>query len=226
MVLVPGGPFEMGSNNGNPDERPVHPVTLAAFYVDQHEVTNAQYRRCEEAGDCDTPGCLRPYEALDKADHPVVCVSWFQAKAYCEWRDARLPTEAEWEKAARGDDGPTYPWGEIITCQVANYGGTLKDNGCVGATSRVRAYPTGVSPYGVYDMGGNVWEWTADWYDSSYYGISPTENPLGPNKGSFKVMRGGSWHRYERHVRATYRNYYGPDSLEGDIGFRCVSAVP
>ncbi len=231
MVLVPAGPFEMGSNNGNPDERPVHPVTLAAFYIDQHEVTNGQYAQCVGKGVCQPPKWTQSYSrdsyygdpAFD--NYPVIGVNWEQARSYCEWRDGRLPTEAEWEKAARGEEGRTYPWGEIITCRVANYGGTKEDNGCVGDTSPVGAYPTGASPYGVYDLGGNVWEWTADWYDSRYYGISPGENPAGQNKSSFKVLRGGGWAYDAAYARATYRDSIVPDLQDSSIGFRCVGAA-
>jgi formylglycine-generating enzyme required for sulfatase activity len=175
MVLVPAGSFEMGSNNGFADERPVHDVSLAAFYIDQHEVTNEQYAQCVKAGQCERPPWEGSYThesyygnpQYDK--YPVIGITWGQAGAYCQWREARLPTEAEWEKAARGEAGHTYPWGESITCQVANYGGTKEAEGCVGDTTPVGAYPTGASPYGAYDMSGNVLEWTADWYDINYY---------------------------------------------------------
>jgi formylglycine-generating enzyme required for sulfatase activity len=153
-VWVEAGPFEMGSEEGDPDEQPVHTVTLDGFYIDTFEVTNAHFRQCVEAGTCQAPTTCDfgepTYEDETKEDHPVVCVSWNQAKTYCEWRDARLPTEAEWEKAARGTDGRTYPWGDGTECDNANYGG------CVGDTTKVGSYPAGVSPYGAYDMAGNV----------------------------------------------------------------------
>jgi formylglycine-generating enzyme required for sulfatase activity len=232
MVLVPAGSFEMGSNNGFADERPVHDVSLAAFYIDQHEVTNEQYAQCVEAGQCERPSWEGSYThdsyygnpEYDK--YPVIGITWGQAGAYCQWREARLPTEAEWEKAARGEEGHLYPWGEIITCQVANYGGTKEAEGCVGDATPVGAYPTGASPYGAYDMSGNVLEWTADWYDSNYYAKSPAENPPGPNSGSGKVLRGGSWIHPDNNVRAPYRIIGDPGNQSTLIGFRCGRSAP
>jgi formylglycine-generating enzyme required for sulfatase activity len=232
MVLVPAGPFQMGSNKGDPDERPVHAVTLAAFYIDQYEVTNGQYAQCVAAGRCEPPKWSQSYTRAsyysnpEYNNYPVFGVNWEQAQTYCEWREARLPTEAEWEKAARGDDGRTYPWGEIMTCRVANYGGTEESGGCMGDTSAAGAYPTGASPYGVYDMGGNLYEWIADWYDSNYYANSPAENPPGQNKGSFKVLRGGSWDYDASDARASYRTDSDPVNQSNDVGFRCVVAAP
>jgi serine/threonine-protein kinase len=222
MVLVPAGPFEMGSSQGRENEQPLHEVTLAAFYIDQYEVTNALYRRCVEAGACQKPGCLETYEAKTKKNHPVVCVNWDQAKTYCEWRGGRLPTEAEWEKAARGTDGRMYPWGD------APPDGTLLNfiNSKLFDTRSVGSYPKGVSFYGVYDMAGNVWEWVADWYDENYYSNSLPGNPPGPPTADYKILRGGSWYSNDNNVRATYRNYLTPDGQTDDTGFRCATVMP
>lgn len=143
-------------------------------------------------------------------------MDWNQAKTYCEWRGAQLLTEAQCEKAARGIDGRTYPWGEVIDCAKANYGN------CVGDTTEVGVYPTGKSPYGIYDMAGNVWEWTADWYSETYYQNSPSKNPLGPNSGLYRVLRGGTWGYVENHLRASARDFNSPDYIYKVIRFRCV----
>ncbi|MBI1878747.1 MAG: SUMF1/EgtB/PvdO family nonheme iron enzyme [Chloroflexi bacterium] len=223
IVLVPAGPFEMGSNSQS-DEQPVHEVTLAAFYIDQYEVTNAQYRRCVEAGGCELPGCYpypEAYEAETKKNYPVVCVSWYQAQKYCEWRGGRLPTEAEWEKAARGTDGRIWPWGDKPPDKTL-----LNFNRNVNDITSVGSYSNGISPYGAYDMAGNVWEWVADWYDEKYYSNSPAENPPGPLNGDRKVLRGGAWYDSGYVVRASYRYYSYPYEQPDVIGIRCVAAAP
>ncbi|GIK41437.1 MAG: hypothetical protein BroJett011_52700 [Chloroflexota bacterium] len=229
MVLVPAGPFEMGSNQGDNSEQPVHQVTLSAFYIDQYEVTNGQYAACVDAGACDSPadtssfGREGYYGNPEYADYPVIWVNWYQAKTYCAWRGGQLPTEAQWEKAARGTDGRTYPWGEDIDCERANY------ERCRDDTTPVGAYPAGVSPYGAYDMAGNVWEWVADWYDENYYSNLPSENPTGPkdeeNKSS-KVLRGGGWYYVASNARATYRYDITPDGQLNVVGFRCAADAP
>jgi len=167
MVIVAEGEFTMGSNDGSSDEQPIHQVYLDTYYIDKYEVTNVLYKVCVDAGVCNQPTTTSDYNNSQYVLHPVVYVNWNMAKEYCEWRDARLPTEAEWEKAARGTDGRTYPWGEGIDDTFANY------NQNVGDTTAVGDYPEGESPYGAYDMAGNVWEWVADLYDSDYYGKSP-----------------------------------------------------
>ncbi|MFZ5883520.1 MAG: SUMF1/EgtB/PvdO family nonheme iron enzyme [Chloroflexota bacterium] len=221
MRLVPAGEFPMGSEKGASDERPVHTVYLDAFYMDTYEVTNALYRACVQAGACTPPHQTTSYTPSsyygnpDFDDYPVIYVDWNMAKTYCEWRGARLPTEAEWEKAARGTDGRTYPWGEGIDCDKANY------YGCVGDTTKVGSYENGKSPYGPYDMAGNVWEWVADWYDENYYDRSPSRNPQGPSSGSSRVLRGGSWNYNDDNVRASFRHWLVPDLWSNYIGFRC-----
>jgi len=222
-VTVPAGEFIMGSEYGGDDERPVHTVYLNAFEVGKYEVTNEQYYQCAKAGVCSLPRKSN-YDITEYLDHPVVDVSWFDANTFCEWNDpnGRLPTEAEWEKAARGTDGRTYPWGEDVDCSFANYYG--KYNGsdyCSGDMTLVGDYPQGISPYGAYDMAGNVWEWVADWYDGSYYVSSPKTNPLGPESGDFRVLRGGSWYNLDNNLRSASRNWNNPSNSFNDIGFRC-----
>lgn len=226
MVLVPQGDFLMGSDQGEPDEQPPHNLFLDAFYIDKFEVTNRLYKACVDDVRCEPPRQTyffaespnRIYYGNSQYDHyPVVYVDWNMAKAYCEWRDARLPTEAEWEKAARGTTGNTYPWGQGLDCQKANY------QGCVNQTSEVGVFKNGVSPYGAYDMTGNVWEWVADWYADNYYSISPGNNPSGPISGQSRVLRGGSWPRFD--VTTYHRSNFAPTYNTFDIGFRCARAA-
>jgi formylglycine-generating enzyme required for sulfatase activity len=219
MRLVPAGEFTMGSNEGDSDEQPVHTVFLNSYYMDKYEVTNALYKACVDEDICTQPPNItsysrsRYYGGSAYVDYPVIYVDWSQANTYCEWRGARLPTEAEWEKAARGTDGRTYPWGEGIDCSRANY--------CEGDTTEVGSYESGVSPYGIYDMAGNVWEWVADWYDSGYYNNTPSSNPTGPSSGDYRVLRGGSWGDNESYLRAFYRLMNVPVNFSGNFGFRC-----
>jgi len=231
MVYVPAGEFLMGSTDAdsyaNDDEKPQHTVYLDAFWIDKTEVTNAQFRECVEAGACQAPASNGSssrdsyYGDSSFDNYPVIYVNWNQAKAYCEWAGGRLPTEAEWEKAARGTDGRKCPWGnQDPDCDRANYG-----SDCVGETSQVGNYPSGASPYGALDMAGNVWEWVADSYGDGYYAISPSNNPKGPDSGGFKVLRGGSWVSSPDDVRAAHRDVYAPDDLYHDIGFRCSAGA-
>jgi formylglycine-generating enzyme required for sulfatase activity len=195
----------------------VHTVYLDAFYIDRTEVTNAQYRACVEAGACSQPHDTGWYNDPNRAEHPVVYVDWNQANAYCRWAGKRLPTEAEWEKAARGTDGRTYPWGNSDPdCNKANYGD------CVGDKTAVGSYPAGASPYGALGMAGNVCEWVADWYDLGYYSQSPTRNPPGPDSGEERGLRGGSWVFLPGLCRNAVRGWAAPDDQHDVVGFRCA----
>jgi formylglycine-generating enzyme required for sulfatase activity len=191
------------------------------FWIMQTEVTNAQYKRCVEAGPCTEPATdpIEPgknrWNDTTYAEHPVTYVTWYQASAYAEWVGGRLPTEAEWEKGCRGTDARLYSWGDQAPdAQRLNY------NSNVGDTTPVRSYPPGAN--GLYDIVGNVWEWTADWYDETYYAQSPTANPEGPERGGFRTFRGGSWHT-GGNVRCAIRNRNYPVYGFNRVGFRVVS---
>jgi formylglycine-generating enzyme required for sulfatase activity len=220
MVFVLAGDFTMGSNDGSNDEKPAHTVYLDSFWIDKFEVTNAQWKKCMEAGTCREPVKSAMWEAY-YADplygtYPVLD-SWEYARKFCEWAGKRLPTEAEWEKAARGVDGRAYPWGNLFDQSKANSGRQQKD------TMPVGSFPEGASPYGVMDMAGNVWEWVADWYSENYYTISPRNNPTGPTSGQYHVLRGGSLYSPPDRVRVTYRSLQPYPSLAStDRGFRCA----
>jgi formylglycine-generating enzyme required for sulfatase activity len=221
MVYVPAGEFIMGSDEGDSKEQPVHTVYLDAFYIDKTEVTNAQYRECVEAGACDTPEDTAYYDNADYAQHPVVFVSWNDADAYCRWAGKQLPTEAEWEKAARGTDGRLWPWGNEWHAERCN-----SAEGGKGNTTPVGAYPEGASPYGALDMAGNVWEWVADWRGEDYYSQSPDRNPRGPDSGHYRVLRGGSWSYIAHFVRCANRGGAPPETRYNTFGFRCARGSP
>ncbi|HMX76448.1 MAG TPA: bifunctional serine/threonine-protein kinase/formylglycine-generating enzyme family protein [Anaerolineales bacterium] len=218
MVLVPEGDFVMGSDNGDEDERPVHTVYLDEFYIDKYEVTNSDYRVCVVDGVCKPPQDMTNYNNPKYENHPVVYVDWEMARTYCDWRDAQLPTEAQWEKAARGMDARTYPWGEGIACSQANY------LSCIEDTQPFDSYAGSLSPYGAYNMAGNVWEWVADWY-SPAYDVSETDNPVGAESGERRVLRGGGWNQHEYLLRTSARLGVVPTDVFLSFGFRCASDV-
>jgi len=214
MVYVPDGPFIMGSENED-DEKPIHTVTLDAFWIDRTEVTNEMYALCVQSGLCQPPDSKSTstvesyYGNSDYTDYPVIQVSWNDAVGYCEWAGGHLPSEAEWEKAARGTNGRTYPWGEGLDKRYANYAG--KD------TTRVGSYESGKSPYGAYDLAGNVWEWVDDWY-AAYPGSTVSDSNY---KEKSKVLRGGSWDYVYSDVRSAFRSRLYPTVSNRDVGFRC-----
>jgi formylglycine-generating enzyme required for sulfatase activity len=222
-VPVPAASFLMGSETGAADEKPVHRISGSAFVMDRNEVTNARFQSCVRAGACPPPSLKgstmrrRYFDDPAFADYPVIFVSWAQAQAFCTFAGGRLPSEAEWERAAAGSEPRTYPWGESAPdCSKANFAG------CVGDTDRVGRRVAGQSPYGAFDMAGNVWEWTADWYDAGYYKESPKQDPTGPANGTLKVMRGGCWVSGASSLRTTCRKAELPSAWAPNVGFRCV----
>jgi eukaryotic-like serine/threonine-protein kinase len=224
MVEIPAGEFMMGKEEIiGPDDSPRHSVYLDAYWIDQTDVTNAMFAKCVQAGKC-TFGIQHAatdihYGNPDYADHPVVYITWYQAVEYCQWAGRRLPTEAEWEKAARGTDGRPFPWGKKpVDSTLANYNGNIND------TTPVGSYPLGASPYGLLDMAGNVRQWVADWFDALFYRNSPLQNPLGPGLGEKRVLRGGSFKDPANGVRVTTRFAHVPGSAGVNRGFRCASS--
>ena len=240
MVLIPEGTFTMGcapkDRRCKRQEKPGHKVALGAFKIDRFEVTVSDYRACVNAGTCSPPQMIgRACEAepayfnwgrSDRGEHPVNCVTWEQSTQYCEWLDKRLPTEAEWEKAARGKDGRIHPWGnEDASCEVACMIGSAAVGCGRNSTCPVGAFETGVSPFGVHDMAGNVWEWTADFYDKGYYRKSPKRDPTGPPSGKIHTLRGGGFDFNKTHMRASNRLGF-PLPRGASAGFRCARSEP
>ncbi|MFC2028635.1 SUMF1/EgtB/PvdO family nonheme iron enzyme, partial [Chloroflexota bacterium] len=258
MVFVPAGDFSMGSNSGEPDERPVHIVYLDAFWIDQTEVTRRMFAlfvddtgyisEAEKRGWSYTypPGSNSERKETNNmtwrnsvgttssdVDEPVIHVTWNDAQEYCSWAGKRLPTEAEWEKAARGVDSLQFPWGNSFNCHSGNFDSeTVVDDSLIQGGSNcdpfpylapVGSFPSGSSYYGVMDMAGNVWEFVADWYSQDYYSISPKNNPSGPISGKYRVLRGASWNSdILKGIRSTWRDYALQEYSIDNVGFRCV----
>ena len=243
LVYVPEGEFEMGSQDGLSDEKPVHTVYLNAYWIDRTEVTNAMFSAfindTSYQTDADKAGFSwafngSKWEKISRAnwqhphglssslsgleEHPVAHISWNDAQAYCEWAGRRLPTEAEWEKAARGMDGRIYPWGnQVPNASLSNY--SLN----IGDTTTVGSYADGASPYGALDMAGNVWEWVADWYGRGYYNSqNDWTNPVGPSSGVYRMMRGGSWNTHPAAICTFSRFWYYPSNTNIVNGCRCA----
>jgi eukaryotic-like serine/threonine-protein kinase len=218
MVFVPEGEFTMGSDNGDSDEKPVHTVNLDSYWIDQTEVTNAMFKQCVDSisdKKCNPPKYTPYFNNPAYANHPVVYVSWNDANDYCAWAGRRLPTEAEWEKAARGTDTRTYPWGEGIDCAHVNY------SDCEQNTIAVGNYEIGKSSYGAYDMAGNAWEWVSSLYKPYPYDAHDGREDL--TASGARVLRGGSWDDIEHVVRTAVRRRSGvPSVLFNLIGFRCA----
>lgn len=232
-MCVPAGEFTMGASDSDPDagpdEKPAHKVNLDAFWIDRTEVTNAMFARCVSQGGCDprperrgTTGVaslkhLNYYYDAEFANYPVLTYEAKDAADYCEWAGRRLPTEAEWEKAARGTDARQFPWGEGKECTRGSFFGCTED------TTTVDGPMAGASPYGALNMAGNVWEWVADQYASDYYANSPSTNPTGPAQGQGNVRRGGGWRSLTRDLRVTARESgVAQHYMDGQMGFRCA----
>lgn len=222
QVYVPEGEFLMGKGEVRKnDDSPTHRVYLDAFWMDKYEVSNSMYLKCLQAGACsDMVSDNTTYQNWVYRDHPVTYVTWEQAAAYCQWAGRRLPTEAEWEKAARGTDGRTYPWGdEAPNARLANFEGSM-----IHEAVSVYRYPLGASPYGVLNMSGNAREWIADWYGEDYYLVMPYANPTGPETGTERSLRSGSYNEDKHEITATIRYRHEPQSAGLSRGFRCAQS--
>lgn len=236
MILIPPGGFFMGSDDGGDDEKPLHKVYIDSYYIYKYPVTNFMYCNFLNAIRIDESVVGKWLEIEDEnchiyvdkglyrvkkgaEDYPVVNVTWYGADAYARWAGKRLPTEAEWEKAARGTKGNLYPWGDEW--------GENKCSHCYGSgkVMPVGSYPEGASPFGLMDMSGNVWEWCSDWYDANYYVNTPDKNPPGPSAGQEKIIRGGSCINDARGCRCANRHKYTPENRNYSLGFRCVKST-
>lgn len=223
MISIPTGEFTMGKEGEKMEQQ--HLVYLGTYWIDQTEVTTGMYAKCVADGVCQEPSQSDSrsresyYDNSAYAEYPVIYVSWYQAQTYCNWVGARLPTEAEWEKAARGTDGRLYPWGNASPSDdFLNYSNNED-------TLPAGKYPGGASPYGVLDLSANVREWTADWFDGEYYAVSPYENPQGPSEGDLRTVRGSSWNEptiYRGVSDIASRAMALPQYTANDIGFRCA----
>jgi formylglycine-generating enzyme required for sulfatase activity len=244
-VLIPAGEFLMGSYEGSEFEKPVHRVHLDAYYLDEAPVTNSQFTAFVEATgyqttaereansavfpDVDASSQIRTWRSCatpERHAHPVVYVSWDDAAAYAKWAGKRLPTEAEWEKAARGTYvGKLFPWGDDRAGEThTHWNQTQRPSDLLPPTAPVACFPP--NQYGLYDMAGNVWEWCADWYANDYYMSSPAHNPQGPDQGQFRVRRGASWNvREEFRLRCANRGAMPPEKFWPNMGFRCATSI-
>ena len=225
MVVIPAGEFWMGTEDGLQDARPLHRVHLSSYWFDQYEATNARYRQCVEGGSCTLPKDRQAFDDPQRVQHPVTNITWNQARSFCQWQGKRLPTEAEWEKAARGTDGRRYPWGNDE--EVAKRHMKKRDLAADTSGAELVGRQTATaSPYGVFDLIGSVSEWVKDWYAEDFYQASPSRDPQGPSRGSFRVLRGGEWNEKSPNLQASYRGwddvtYWGPT-----LGVRCAGDVP
>ena len=238
MILIPGGQFMMGSDesNANSHEKPSHSIHLDAYYIDKFEVTRADYeefilargyQRSEfwskegwnfiQENEIDMPPQWN-VKMFANPNFPASGISWYEAEAYANWRGKRLPTEAEWEKASKGNTGYHYPWGSSFDSTHILYVGLSR-------LLTVESFPSGASPYGGLDMAGSVWEWVSDWYSEDYYKNSPLKNPKGPDSGTQKILRGGSWRSNRRQFRCSYRYPNEPQWRQVDVGFRLAKDI-
>ena len=240
QIVVPASSFIMGLNHPRAtDEKPAHTITLSHFSIDRYEVTNKQFAAFIKATNYITaaeyPTAPEFSDGINwrhpegigsdisqRSDHPVVYVSWDDAQAYCAWQNKRLPTEAEWEKSARGNAGHMWPWGQDYAAKHANL---WDPEDGYPSTAPVGSFENGVSPYGIYDLAGNVWEWCADWYSEKYYANSPEQDPQGPATGRFKILRGGSWTSQIGTLRTINRFKLLPQDRSSPIGFRCAQSM-
>ena len=224
MGLVPAGEFTMGSDEGDADEQPVHRVVLDHFYLDTFEVTNGRFAQFVAAIQSEPPWGFADQETpVLHAEQPVRWVNWLEAWGYCLWAGKRLPTEAEWEKAARGPEGRLYPWGnDPPTAAHAVFGLTEGDETVAPIGHRA----PGRSPYGIHDLAGNLYEWVSDWYDEDFYAQTPRHNPRGPGAGTAKVQRGGSYINQPYRLRSAFRTKGDPTEHDPHVGFRCAQEAP
>lgn len=247
MVSIPTGKFWMGCNEEadrkcHPQEKPGHYVYVNGYSIDLFEVSVRQYKECVKAGKCSDKmvgwydltsfGMAPPvrsemcnYEQKRTDDYPMNCLTWFEADEFCRWAGKRLPTEAQWERAARGDsDKRIYPWGnDPPDCSMVVHRDPRNGPGCGKySTHNVKSKKDGVSPYGIYGLGGNVWEWTADWYDARYYDKAVTANPTGAPNGKTKTIKGGSWNGVDYFIRSSFRLGFPPQYRDFNGGFRCA----
>lgn len=239
MIYIPAGEFQMGCDTGNnaglaclADELPLHAVKLDAFFIDKYEVTNVEYATCVSAGFCSPPSDTKSrtresyYDDPAFSNYPVIYVNWSKAETYCQWLGKRLPSEAEWEKAAKGVDQNLYPWGEESpNCELANFNDVANSMLCFGDTNEVGGYPEGASYFGVMDMAGNVWEWVNDWYSENFYGGSSYENPINDDGSINKVLRGGGWGDNALSLRTFDRTYELDFNSSYNVGFRCAADI-